>query len=135
MIARAGLQLVRAVRLDTIRSLRSVPDEGHRTYLLVLQPMPAAASPVVVDAETVLALATEGALSLYDGLAELLESTWDPAELNRLISEELQGSPRQRLAGFLAAQPELEQLLIELGRVTLHRELVNRGINVGTLAS
>src|SRR5258708_9867350 len=64
IIAPAGLQLVRAVRLDTIRSLRIVPDEGHRTYLLVLQPMPAAASPVVVDAGTVLALAPDGALSL-----------------------------------------------------------------------
>lgn len=100
MIAPAGLQLVRAVRLNTIRSLRIAPDEGHWTYLLVLQPMPAAASPVVVDGETVLALATEGALSLYDGLAELLESTWDPGELNRLIPEEPRVPRGSVLPGF-----------------------------------
>ena len=127
MIAPAGLQLLRAVRLDTIRPPRMVADAGPRTYLLVLQPIPVAASAVVVDAEKVLALATVGTLSLYDGLAALLESVWDPAELDGMIPGEFRGSPRQRLTGFLASHPEPEQLLVELGRITLVRELVNRG--------
>jgi len=126
IIAPADLQLVRAVRLDTIRR-RVVADAGPRTYLLVLRPNPATAPAVAVDAEKVLALATAGALSLYDGLAELLESVWDPAELDAMIPAEFHGSSRQRLAGFLAGHQEPEQLLIELGRVTLARELVNRG--------
>jgi hypothetical protein len=133
MIAPAGLQLLRAVRLDTIRAQRVGADAGIRTYLLVLQPTPAAASAVVVDAEKVLALATAGALSLYDGLAELLESVWDPVELNEMIPGEFSGSSRQRLAGFLASHPEPEQLLVELGRVTLVRELVKRGANADEL--
>lgn len=133
MIAPAGLQLLRAVRLDTIRPPRVVADTGTRTYLLVLQPIPAAASAVVVDAEKVLALATAGTLSLYDGLAELLESVWDPAELDEMIPGDLHGSSRQRLAGFLASHPEPEQLLVELGRVTLVRELVHRGARAGEL--
>ena len=127
MIASAGLQLLRAVRLDTIRPRRVIAGTGPRTYLLVLQPIPAEASAVVVDAEKVLALATAGALSLYDGLAELLESTWDPAELDTMIGGEFHGSSRQRLAAFLASHPEPEQLLVELGRMTLARELVTRG--------
>ena len=127
MIAPAGLQLLRAVRLDMIRPRRVIAATGHWTYLLVLQPIPTEASAVVVDAEKVLALATAGALSLYDGLAELLESTWDPAELDTMIRGEFHGSSRQRLAGFLASHPEPEQLLVELGRMTLTRELINRG--------
>ncbi len=133
MIAPAGLKLVRAVRLDTIRVPRVGADTGTWTYLLVLQPIPAAAAAVVVDAERVLALATMGALSLYDGLAELLESVWDPAELGEMIPGEFRGSSRQRLAGFLASNPEPEQLLVELGRVTLVRELVKRGAKADEL--
>ena len=131
MIAPAGLQLLRAVRLDTTRGLKAFYGTG--TYLLVLQPIPAAASAVVVDAAKVLALATVGALSLYDGLVELLESVWDPTELFGMIPDEFHGSSRQRLAGFLASHPEPEQLLVELGRMTLVRELVNRGANVDEL--
>jgi len=127
MIAPAGLQLLRAVRLDTIRPPRIVASAGPQTYLLVLQPIPAAVSAVVVDAEKVLSLAADGALSLYDGLADLLESVWDPAELDVMIPAEFRGSSRQRLAGFLASHPEPEQLLVELGRPTLFRELVHRG--------
>jgi hypothetical protein len=127
MIAPAGLQPVRAVRLDTIQTPRAAASAGPGTYLLVLQPIPTQAPAVAVDAEKVLALATVGALSLYDGLAELLESAWDPAELDRVIPGEFQGSSRQRLAGFLASHPEPEDLLVELGRVTLARELVTRG--------
>jgi hypothetical protein len=127
MIAPAGLQLLRAVRLDTVRAPRVGADTGSWTYLLVLQPIPAAVSAVVVDAEKVLALATIGALSLYDGLAELLESVWDPADLDEMIPGEFRGPSRQRLAGFLAGHPEPEQLLVELGRATLVRELVKRG--------
>ena len=128
MMAPAGLQLLRAVRLDTIRPRRGA-DIGPATYLVVLRPVPAVASAVAVDAERVLALATVGALSLYDGLAELLESAWDPTELARVIPEEFHGSTRQRLVGFLASHPEPEQVLVELGRMVLARELVNRGAN------
>ena len=123
----AGLQLLRAVRLDTIRTLRVVASPAPETYLLVLRPVPPAASAVVPDAEKVLDLATTGALSLYDGLAELLESVWGPADLDRVIPGEFQGAPRQRLTAFLASHPEPEQLLRELGRVTLLREVVSRG--------
>jgi len=133
MIAPAGLQLLRAVRLDTIRMSKAYDETGPRTYLLVLQPMSAAASAVVVDAEKVLALATVGVLSLYDGLAALLESVWDPADLDGMIPDEFHGSSRQRLAGFLASHPEPEQLLVEVGRMTLVRELVNRGADVDQL--
>jgi hypothetical protein len=133
IIAPAGLQLLRAVRLAPIRTPRVAADTGTQTYLLVLQPIPAAASAVVVDAEKVLALATVGALSLYDGLAELLESVWDPVELDGMIPGEFRGSSRQRLAGFLASHPEPEQLLVELGRMTLVRELVNRGARADEL--
>ena len=133
IIAPAGLKFVRAIRLDTIRTSRVAAGPGPRTYLLVFQPIPAAASAVVVDAEKVLALATVGALSLYDGLAELLESVWDPAELDGIIPGEFHGSSRQRLAGFLASHPEPEQLLVELGRMNLVHELVNRGARADEL--
>ena len=133
LIAPAGLQLLRAVRLAPIRTPRVGADTRPQTYLLVLQPIPAAASAVVVDAEKVLALATVGALSLYDGLAELLESVWDPAELDGMVPGEFRGSSRQRLAGFLAGHPEPEQLLVELGRMALVRELVNRGARADEL--
>ncbi len=99
----------------------------------MLQPIPAAASAVVVDAEKVLALATVGVLSIYDGLAELLESVSDPTELGGMIPDEFRGSSRQRLVGFLAGHPELEQLLVELGKKVLVRELVNRGADVDEL--
>jgi hypothetical protein len=132
-IAPAGLQLVRAVRLDTIRASRIFTETGPRTYLLVLQPILAAASAVVIDAEKVLALATVGALSLYDGLTQLLESVWDPTELDGMIPDEFRGSSRQRLVGFLASHPEPEQLLVEVGRITLVHELVNRGADAKEL--
>jgi len=126
LIGPAALRLVHAVRLDTIRPPRAAPAD-QQTYLLVLQPIPAAAPEVGVDAEKVLSLAADGALSLYDGLADLFESVLEPEELDELITEEHSGSARQRLAGFLASQRELEQLLIELGRPSLLRELVRRG--------
>jgi hypothetical protein len=126
LIAPAALQLVRAVRLDTIRPPRAAPAD-QQTYLLVLQPIPVAAPEVAVDAEKVLSLAADGALSLFDGLADLFESVLEPEELDELISDEHSGSSRQRLAEFLASQPELEQPLIDLGRQNLLRELVHRG--------
>ena len=128
LIGPAALQLVRAVRLDTIRPPRAASAD-QQTYLLVLQPIPVAAPEVAVNAETVLSLAADGALSLYDGLADLLESVMEPAELDELIADEHGGPARQRLAGFLASQPELEPLLIELGRPGLIRELVRRGVH------
>jgi hypothetical protein len=125
-IAPAGLQLLRAVRLDTIKSQR-IGAPGPQTYLLVLQPVAVAAS-AVVNAEVVLALAKDGEPSLYDGLADLLQSAWDPARLDQRIPAEFRGSPRQRLAGFLASHPEPAQLLAELGMPTLIRELVKREV-------
>jgi len=132
LIAPAGLQLLRALRLDTIRR-RSGASTLPGTYLLVLQPIPAVASAVVVDAEKVLALATAGALSLYDGLAELLESKWGPDGLDRMIPEEFHGSSRQRLAAFLAGYPEPEQLLFDLGRPVLADALASRDAYRGEL--
>jgi hypothetical protein len=126
LIEPAELRFVRAVRLDTIRPPRAAAAD-QQTYLLVLQPISAASPEVAVDAEKVLSLAADGALSLYDGLADLLESVLEPAELDELVADEQSGSSRQRLAMFLASQPELERLLIELGRPSLLRELVNRG--------
>lgn len=126
LIGPAALQLVRAVRLDTIRAPRTASAD-QQTYLLVLQPIPEAAPEVAVDAEKVLSLAADGALSLYDGLAELFESVLEPDELDELLADEHIGSARQRLARFLASQPELEQLLTDLGRQSLLRELVSRG--------
>ena len=126
LIGPAALQLVHAVRLDTIRPPRAASAD-QQTYLLVLQPIPVAAPEVAVDAEKVLSLAADGALSLYDGLADLLESVLEPEELDELIADEHSGSSRQRLAGFLASEPELEQRLIELGKPSLLRELVHRG--------
>lgn len=126
LIGPAALQLLRAVRLDTIRPPRAVTAD-RQTYLLVLQPLPLAAPEVAVNAEKVLSLAADGALSLYDGLADLFESVLEPQELHELIADERSGSSRERLAGFLASQPELEHLLIELGRPSLIRELVRRG--------
>jgi hypothetical protein len=126
LIGPAALRLVRAVRLDTIRPPRAAAAD-QQTYLLVLQPIPAAAPEVAVDAETVLALAADGALSLYDGLADLLESMLELEELDELIADEHSGSARQRLARFLLNQPELEQVLMELGKPSLIRELVRRG--------
>jgi hypothetical protein len=117
---------VRAVRLDTIRRPRAA-SVGQQTYLLVLQPVLVAAPAVAVGAEQVLSLAADDVLSRYEGLADLLESVLEPEELDELIADEHGGSSRQRLVGFLASQPELEQLLIELGRPSLLRELVRRG--------
>jgi len=126
LIGPAALQLVHAVRLDTIRPTRAASAE--QTYLLVLQPIPDPALEVAVDAEKVLSLAADGALSLYDGLAELFESALEPEELDDLIADEGAGSSRRRLAGFLASQSELEQVLIDrIGRPNLLRELVHRG--------
>ena len=126
LIGPAELKFVHAVRLDTIRPPRAASAD-QQTYLLVLQPISAAAPEVAVDPEKVLSLAADGALSLYDGLADLLESVLEPAELDELIADEQSGSSRQRLAGFLASEPELEQRLIELGKPSLLRELVHRG--------
>jgi hypothetical protein len=126
LIEPAKLKFVRAVRLDTIRPARTASAE-QQTYLLVLQPISTAAPEVAVDTETVLSLAAVGALSLYDGLADLLESVKEPAELEELIAGEPSGSARQRLARYLASQPELEECLIELGKTSLLRELENRG--------
>ena len=126
LIGPAALQLVHAVRLDTIRPTRAASAE--QTYLLVLQPIPDPALEVAVDAEKVLSLAADGALSLYDGLAELFEAALEPEELDDLIADEGSGSSRRRLAGFLASQSELEQVLIDrIGRPNLLRELVHRG--------
>jgi hypothetical protein len=127
LIGPAALQLVRAVRLDTIRPPRAA-SAYQQTYLLVLQPIPVAAPEVTVNAEKVLSLAADGALSLYDGLADLFESVLEPEDLHDLIADEHSGSSRQRLAGFLASEPELEKLLGELGRPSLICELVNRGV-------
>jgi hypothetical protein len=129
MIAPTGLQLLRAVRLDTMLKA----SYGTETYLLILQAIPTAASAVVVDTEKVLALATDGALSLYDGLAELLESAWEQGILDSMVSDEFRGPSRQRLVSFLAGHLELEQVLVELGRMTLVRELVSRGANAEQL--
>jgi len=127
LIEPAAVRLVRAVRLDTIRPPRSAAAD-QQTYLLVLQPMPLAAPEVAVDGEQVLSLAAAGALSLYDGLADLLESALEPEDLDELIDEEHSGSSRPRLAAFLFGQPELAELLADrLGRPSLVRELVNRG--------
>lgn len=127
LIGPAALQPVRLVRLDTIRPLRATPAD-QQTYLLVLRPIAAAGPEVAVDAEQVLSLATDGALSLYDGLAEVFESVLEPEELDELIADDRSGSVRQRLARFLFGQPELEQLLAyRLGRPILLRELVRRG--------
>ena len=126
LIGPAELKFVRAVRLDTIRPLRA-SSADQQTYLLVLRPISAAAPEVAVDAEKVLSLAADGALALYDGLADLLESVLEPEELDELIADGFSGSSRQRLAEFLASQPELEKLLMELGRPSLLRELVHRG--------
>jgi hypothetical protein len=128
LIGPAALQLVHAVRLDTIRAARATSAE-QQTYLLVLQPILVAAPEVpAVDPEKVLSLAAVGALSLYDGIAELFESVLEPQYLDELIDNGASGPARQRLAGFLARQPELEQLLIDhLGRPSLLRELVHRG--------
>ena len=104
MVAPAGLQLLRAVRLDTIRPPRVGASTGPQTYLIVLQPIPAEASAVVVDAEKVLSLAAKGSLSLYDGLADLLESAWEPAELDEMIPAEFRGSSRQILRVFSAIE-------------------------------
>lgn len=131
MIAPTGLQLLRAVRLDANRILKA--SYGPETYLLVLRTIPTAASAVVVDTEKVLELATDGALSLYDGLAELLESAWEQEILDSMVPEEFRGPSRQRLVSFLAGHPELEQLLVELGRMILVRELVSRGANAEKL--
>jgi hypothetical protein len=123
----AALRLEHAVRLDTIRPSRAASAD-QQTYLLILRPIATAAPEVTINPEKVLSLATEGALSLYDGLTELFESVLEPQELDELTSDEHRGSSRQRLAGFLASQPELEQLLIDrLGRLSMIRELVNRG--------
>jgi hypothetical protein len=127
LIAPASLGLVRAVRLDTIRPPRAAAAD-QQTYLLVLKPVPVAVPEVAVDAKQVLSLAAAGALSLYDGLADLFESVLEPEELDDLIAEEHSGSSRQRLATFLFNQPELEELLADrLGRPSLVRELVQRG--------
>ena len=126
LIGPAALQLVDAVRLDTIRPPRAASAD-QQNYLLVLRPIPVAAPEVAVDPEKVLSLAADGALSLFDGLADLFESVLEPEDLDELIADEYSGSSRQRLAGFLANEPELEQRLIELGKPSLLRELVHRG--------
>jgi hypothetical protein len=127
LIGPATLELVHAVRLDTIRPPRAASAD-QQTYLLVLQPVAVAAPEVAVDAEKVLSLAEDGALSLYDGLADLFESVLEPEELDVLTADEGSGPGRQRLARFLASQPELERLLVDnLGKPSLLRELVRRG--------
>ena len=122
----AALHLVHAVRLDTIRPTRGASAD-QQTYLLVLRPSAEPATEVAVNGAKVLSLAENGSPSLYDGLASLLESVLDSEELDELITDEHRGSSRPRLAVFLASHPELEQLLIDLGRPSLIRELVNRG--------
>jgi hypothetical protein len=81
----------------------------------------------VVDAERLLELSSAGKQSLYAGLADILAGFWDQDEINARVSPILKGSIQQRLAEFVASQPDPTDLLRELGSSCLRQEAERLG--------
>lgn len=121
MIAPVGLELERIVRISRQGSLV----DPSFTYILVMRPVGAAAtsSRSHASAERVLTLADEGKPSLYQALADLLLENWDDEDVEALVPSDFRGTHLDRVAEMLASHSNLEDLLVELGRGTLRREL------------
>lgn len=116
-VAGVGLELRSVIPIDTERALSTTIRNRHRTYLLIFQRTTA---PILddapqYDAGVVLALATEHLPNLYGALASILEEEYPPEVLEKKIPSSYKGSLRERVAEFVAAAPELDKLLTELG--------------------
>lgn len=128
-----GLELIQTIALRT-----ELPrhDEAPETYLLVLRVLKKAGGSTgpLVNAERLLELSSTGQQSLAAGLAGVLAESLDAEEMNSLLPESLKGSVNQRLAEFVATQPDPTDLLRELGFARLRREAERLGSSREQLA-
>ena len=123
-----GLELIQTIELRT--GPFDAPESGRAgAYLLILRILKQAGGPSgrVVDAERLLALSSSGQLSLYAGLSDILAESWDQDEIKARIPAALTGSLKQRLAEFVASQPDPADLLRELGASRLRYEAERLG--------
>lgn len=128
-----GLELIQTIALRTGLARH---DEALETYLLVLRVLKQAGGSTgpLVNAERLLELSSTGQQSLAAGLAGVLAESLDVEEINSLFPEGLKGSVNQRLAEFVAAQPDPTDLLRELGYARLRQEAERLGSSREQLA-
>ena len=128
-----GLELIQTIALRTGLARH---DEAPETYLLVLRVLKQAGGSTgpLVNAERLLELSSTGQQSLAAGLAGVLAESLDAEEINSLLPEGLKGSLNQRLAEFVAAQPDPADLLRELGYARLRQEAERLGSSREQLA-
>ena len=128
-----GLELIQTIALRTGLARR---DEAPETYLLVLRVLKQAGGSTgpLVNAERLLELSSTGQQSLAAGLAGVLAESLDAEEINSILPDGLRGSVNQRLAEFVAAQPDPTDLLRELGYARLRQEAERLGTSREQLA-
>ncbi len=131
-----GLELIQTVGLRTEAARDGLGIGGPGTYLLILRILKQAGGPSgrVVDAERLLELSSSDQHSLYAGLANILVEFWDQDEINGRLPASFKGSLNQRLAEFVASQPDPTDLLRELGSTSLRQEAERLGSNREQLA-
>jgi hypothetical protein len=124
-----GLELIQTIGLRTSVRDNDVGLARWETHLLILRVLKQARGPSgqAVDAERLLALSSSGQHSLYAGLADILAESWDQDEVDARVPAVFKGSARQRLAEFVAAQPDPTDLLRELGSSRLLSEAERLG--------
>ncbi len=124
-----GLELIQTVGLRTEAVRGDLEIGGPGTYLLILRILKQAGGPSgrVVDAERLLELSSSRQHSLYAGLANILVESWDQEEINGRLPTSFKGSLSQRLAEFVASQPDPTDLLRELGSTSLRQEAERLG--------
>lgn len=128
-----GLELIQTIALRTGFARH---DEAPETYLLVLRVLKQVGGSTgpLVNAERLLELSSTGQQSLAAGLTGVLAGSLDTEEINSLLPEGLKGSVNQRLAEFVATQPDPTDLLRELGYARLRQEAQRLGSSRDQLA-
>lgn len=131
-----GLELIQTIGLRTEPVRGDSKTAGPGTYLLILRILKQAGSPSgrVINAERLLELSSSGQHSLYAGLAEILAKSWGQDEIEASLPVGPKGSLNQRLAEFVAAQPDPTDLLRELGSSRLRQEAERLGCSQEQLA-
>ncbi|CAN1558938.1 hypothetical protein MCEMIE22_02565 [Mycobacteriaceae bacterium] len=129
-VAPTGFELEQALRIS--RGDRDgAGGSSPRTYVLLLKTVNSAArtSHSQVDAARILELADEGRLALNHGLADILIRRMNEADIEILVPPHLRGSPKDRLAEYVASHENPAELLTEIGRSELREELAERGVD------
>lgn len=121
-----GLELIQTIALRTGLARHG---EAPETYLLVLRVLKQAGGSKgpSVNAERLLELSSTDQQSLAAGLAGVLAESLDAEEINSLLPDGMTGSVNQRVAEFVAAQPDPAELLRELGYTRLRQEAERLG--------